>query len=1032
MNSLFIGLGGSGAKAVALLNKMLVEHSNRLRSDQTKVALYGELLNAGDEFLYIDTDNSILNEFSDIDPKDFFNLGTNAPYSIIKETKRSEFKDKSSQLRLLEWVDEGRVNVSGTKSLEVGADGLRMLSRVVLFQECIRKREGSLRERLIHKLLQVQENMNVFNNQHAGVNLKPRIYVISGSCGGTGSGILLDILYLIHNAYKTTANLQDKDQPLVRPVIIMPHGYIQELAEVPKKENYRLNAYAFFQELNAVIKNYYDPKIHQSAFNDFSVVPLENSTGEKFNPFQMAFCYDSASKDSSNYEGTAQKLANFIYQLEVLSSDLDSNYTSIVDSSLTNDLTAIIKDSLHEKYVDAFIVPGYYSIIKSDVFIKVYCKYRIKHEVLQYGIKGADNLELTEKEKIYVIDSYENYLQNEFIQLKDSLTTRLEGFTGNSQKDILNFSEDLARMLEKPQDFSPLDDNGKNIIELFKDKLANDTYKLIPEYFRNFNLKFAYEAFSILDSHFTSKVPSDNSNRKNEIEKRIKKELIFSEKDAKKYKNQLIDNFFEFYIKRHIIEYLSKGDAGVFDIACRTVKKNFDQAIFVSNWETEFKEVIRNAKNDKSCQFVPNLREFVNENSQIVSQNIGEQAFSKILLRGNSGGDQPLINKLFLENGQGLGVDSYSIADIKNQILQKIADFDSYLNPLETRANFSVVQEDIIKHLNRWVNSEIENHSAIKAFTDIPIDSLLTNLTKIGMTAAEYGTLVNNFRNNHTVEFQSRNGVVDKQAFTVIFGNFANNMQLQRDLGAVSSGNNQMRLKVVQENVDNDRIVKLRLEVGYNINDYPFYEKEYKPGYKKYMDKYKENFQHQPFIDRRFVCDDLSGNVWEYFVKHLNRKYSASKHSDEDVLNFVPFYLLKTIDQLKKQKKFPESLKTSFAFDKAKKEFIINSIVYNKWNKSYEPCSPVKPLLLKHSQKFNPNDIPGINEVLLPWINLITSLKSYISHEYTIFEESRKYMVSLKLKVNDIMLQEFADPEGQTVIKDILEYYKKKFELEAV
>ncbi len=1037
MNSLFIGLGGSGVKAVAILNEMLENYNSALMASQAKQSFYGDLLNSKDQYLYIDTDNSVLNAYRNIDHSDFFNLGKHTPKLILEEIKRSDFKDKEIQKRLIEWADEAQISTKGTKSLEVGGDGFRMLARLNLLFQCISKSEDSLLKTLTKKLVTVQQNQKVFNGNHDNISLKPRIYIISGSCGGTGSGILLDILYLIHRLHFTTPNLQGIGQPLVRPVIIMPHGYIHPLPEIPKKTNYRLNAYAFFQELESTLKNYHLPEFTKSAFNFFAVDPItiDNDINHKFNPFQQAFFYDSSSKEiSSNYDQTAKKLANFIYQLEVASSDLDSNYSSVVDSAITNDLNTTISESLTRDFVDAYVVPGYFSIIKTDDFLKSYCKLRLYHEVFQFGIIGPDH-DLSDVERSYVINEYENYIKVELNNFIEKLTFELEAVcNGNSKKEILQFSEDLTNIAENKFDKEFLRKNIKPLINDFLKKLSEGTFAFMAKFFRQLHLKGAYQAFSILDDHFSKSSPGAESNHKARIEKNIKTELHFSTKDSDKYRKQLIDNFFEHDLKKRIYHVLSNGDEGVFDTGCRILKKYIDQINYINTWEIDFKEEIRIAKNDTSKLYVPDLRYYVNENSEIVGNNNFEKQFKKILLRDPVNVEEAMVNELFNSEISGRSMDSYSVFSVKNNIL-KTMDIESYFVPENDQVNFGIVQEAISKHLNEWINTEVEKNTNITAITGVSIDSVLNQRSLYGISDAEYSQLTHRFKNDKNIEIQARNDNMNKQEFTVIFGSFANNNQLKTDLNAVVTTGNQMSLKVIEENVESDRIVKLRLELGYNINDYYFYEKEYKPFAEKYFEAYGKNFGHQPFLDKRFIGQKHDGNVYEMFKKYLENDKLGTTESklidDSLMVKFFLFYMLAVQKQLIRLKEIAPALADGILLDSKKKCIKISRCEYDKYEDTFSINKTKAQLEIKLGNKLNVNEFPTYNAIVSSWLPLLSSKLSKINDLYVIFTGIRKQMKSdFSIEIPDEFMDLFIDAGAKKVTGiDLIQFYKAKYNI---
>lgn len=1037
MNCLFIGLGGSGTTSLAILNRMLDEHYAFIKASENHKDIFDGLLK--DEYLYIDTDFSSKNKFKDIiTDKDFCNIGVHAPNTVLEEVKRVSFPHSEYKQRVLDWVDQAQLSISGQKSLEAGADGLRMLSRMNLFQECISNEPESLYNKLKYKIQVLQDRQKQFNSVNSA-NIKIRIYIIGGSCGGTGSGIYLDLLYLIHSLYKTEANLIGMDQPDVRPVIIMPHGYIQDLKDGDKKKNYKLNAFAFFQEINAAVKNFYLDTTRTSAFNNFSVIPtgIVNNENNKFNPFRFACFYDSISQSpEASFDESSKQLANFIFQLEVTSADLDENFSNSFDSSLTNDYIPIAKGSKNEEFINAFLVPGYFSIVKSDELLKAYVKRRLKHEVFQFGILGSEDQRLSTEERQYVVNSYEDYITHKIDNLKINFTQLLQEFCGKTKQDLLLFSEDLET-LSKGISNKPQLKAANDALKRFTEELTADTYAFTPRFINEFNLRFAFEAFYILDAHYSKQIPTGTSNRKDNVEKNLKKEMVFSAKDSTKYRDMLIENFYEYHLKIILYKLLTEGNNGIFDKCCNFLAGFINSIQYKDNWEMDFKQQIRIAKKDLFRLYVPDLKKIVNDKSEIVNNNPFEIQYNKILLRSKTNTAIPLINERNLidgtDNAENEIEDTYSVRKIKEKIFSEIKGINNYFDPLKENIKYAAFIEVIMNSLNKWVIKEAETNYHITSITSKSISQLLKTDTIDGLTQAEYNSVVNRFKNTKDVQFQKRNNVTNNEAFTVIFGNFEDNESLQRDLGAEETTQNRMQLKVLKNAVSDDRIVKLRLEYKYNINDYVFYEREYSPFFVENFKKLGKKYTHQPFLDKRFMGDNFDGNVWKVFENSINLKdlnvTESNEYDDSTIVYFFMFYLLKLCEQLGKQHAIDPHLISGYSFDKTNKCFKLMSCEYDEWEGKYILNKSVPAIKIKVTTQLNPNDTSSYNKTLLPWINMMSSVKAKISDEYIIYNEARKEMEEMGVALNREFLKLFVNTAEKKVSKDIIQFYLAKYKL---
>ena len=233
MNSLYIGLGGTGISAVAEFAKRAKDRN----------------LNQGNEFVYIDTDEYVLREYPSIS-EDLLLLSKNTSpervyeeaLMLLAEPYASE-SEKRSYKKFLQWFDADNPQMRTIPPHDTGSDGVPMLARTMLFANY-----QKVKHLIRNKLMYMDDN---------GQYKFRDVYVVLGTCGGTGSGILIDLLYLLGEIAREAFG-GGGWQPFVNLLLVMPEGYIRKLngADV-RYRNYRLNAYALFDEINACLKDYY-------------------------------------------------------------------------------------------------------------------------------------------------------------------------------------------------------------------------------------------------------------------------------------------------------------------------------------------------------------------------------------------------------------------------------------------------------------------------------------------------------------------------------------------------------------------------------------------------------------------------------------------------------------------------------------------------------------------------------------------------------------------------------------------------------
>lgn len=212
---LLVGLGGTGADALLRIKNQI----NR------------EVQDPNVEYLEIDTDESVAKAtynttgFSETE-QEFCDISVGSIQSMLNRAKeaKSLFGEECWK-----WVDEG-IQVYGEHG-RTGACGIRQIGRMQLFMN-INKVMDSVSAK-IDRLLQKEPDRLV-------------ISVCSGISGGTGSGILLDMAYILREvAYAKTPRI------ITMGYVVMPD--VDEMRIAGSKTHrtaFRANGYACLKELD--------------------------------------------------------------------------------------------------------------------------------------------------------------------------------------------------------------------------------------------------------------------------------------------------------------------------------------------------------------------------------------------------------------------------------------------------------------------------------------------------------------------------------------------------------------------------------------------------------------------------------------------------------------------------------------------------------------------------------------------------------------------------------------------------------------
>lgn len=173
--TVILGLGGTGADAVIKLKK---EVFKQLQPDDVNAVIptYHDI-----RYLIVDSDGSKISsnsgKISDIDEHtEYFSIANKS----IKAT--FEAKEVLRNRHDLDWLDYEHISI---RDANYGAGGIRQVGRFLLVDQA---------EKLYARIKSTMQNSLV------GSSGKLTVHILSGLSGGTGSGIFLDVCYLVRQA----------------------------------------------------------------------------------------------------------------------------------------------------------------------------------------------------------------------------------------------------------------------------------------------------------------------------------------------------------------------------------------------------------------------------------------------------------------------------------------------------------------------------------------------------------------------------------------------------------------------------------------------------------------------------------------------------------------------------------------------------------------------------------------------------------------------------------------------------------------
>ncbi|HSS48182.1 MAG TPA: tubulin-like doman-containing protein, partial [Thermoanaerobaculia bacterium] len=225
--TIFIGLGGTGAKSLLHLRRIVLER-------------FGSV-NALEGVAYLSIDTDIRSQETSAEEERKNPLDQALAFERDERVNvRIDFKSyvgpniiHHPQIR--EWWDEAALP-SDDFQIEAGAGQIRPLARLAFFTN-----KGEIQEAIRRAYGKVSTNRIVGDRVDMGSPV--RIVVVTGVAGGTGSGILFDLAALVHH------ELQHFETPKVEGYFILPGGF----GSVEKGQNYpklAANGFAALRELN--------------------------------------------------------------------------------------------------------------------------------------------------------------------------------------------------------------------------------------------------------------------------------------------------------------------------------------------------------------------------------------------------------------------------------------------------------------------------------------------------------------------------------------------------------------------------------------------------------------------------------------------------------------------------------------------------------------------------------------------------------------------------------------------------------------
>ena len=451
------------------------------------------------QFTYIDTDDETVKKINTdkviIRPADWINIGDTNPYQVYLSALGGSTPRAK---RMTEWV----IPQGGTGAARFtlpnnflcdGARGQRMIGRTGFYY-----RYDDIESEFMSKLNTFQQY-----DEKATHNQIPQIWVVASTCGGTGSSMTLDVLYLLHRI----VNKRWKSDPELRLVMFMPQPFIDANRG---NDDYPLNAFSYMWELNAFRLDFQLGT--NDRFHHFSVSP-DGPTNGKFPLYKFVIPVDVETSFGAKIplDSLYPTVAELIYYCNY---GAPAQEMMSLISNDQNDLTELTSHaSTPFQWTQTLVPYGYKLVKKANDEFKEYLAVRARYEVLKYGLLGdslSDDPEVRETAKKNFGNEYiVKYLCD--VEYKD---VKLCAKEDSLQSDIdelyqIAFSQtglDKARINSYLQQIDELSGESKNKYTKALERVIKNIDKGVNSCILDYGLKYTKDILNLVDDFYLETV----------------------------------------------------------------------------------------------------------------------------------------------------------------------------------------------------------------------------------------------------------------------------------------------------------------------------------------------------------------------------------------------------------------------------------------------------------------------------------------------------------------------------------------------
>ena len=821
---LFIGLGGTGVKTVAQLKAFLFQKA--YGSDK-------EAMDADCSFIFYDTDEATRNDvqrdvhlqrtmgdYPIIGQEEYIDAGPVNPCRMYENARFAPEGDEVSRRILSISADDA--SYFPNRQLNEGTGAQRTIGRMGFVYA--RGRFVERIERGLWPMVQLARDGRL-DVDH------PSIWVFSSCCGGTGSSVLLDVLYLVDRLFKQhVANVN----PYVRLVLYMPTTFIK--MNKVTDPIYCANSYATMWELNEFRCNH-ELRNDGERFGAFAAMP-DFSGWEHLGAWPVCSYVMAIDTESQMGRITLDQMYEYTAELCYFHHTDSAGLLSRLENDMSpwgpyyrNAVKVIDDPSEWSRFLVAF---GFRAIVKPDDLLKEYLRDRFRVDL--YGALLGNDFEIVwpiEEDRRRVVkefadqhifkhlvcidnpdDSPEESLYGQFLHAFDSIP--IPSLASPSKDELLRlrdaFIVECKQKAEELLDafhsmFDPLSKMGwMNMIEeSVKDGVEYNIVK--------YGLKYTYSLLNRVDDYHcepmmdkcrapylkTLEDEMDAIVKGSFVFQRGKKKAALEEKMAEFRRatatvvamesiRDILDEITR--SKTGLLERIRKGDAGQKGIA--GMIQTFNQVSTQSEFDYKYlARTFAHTQHDICVDYFPHVSDFV-DGANWKPGNLFEELYGAL---------NPRIEKLVchVADSDFLFCDM-AFCDSGNEYARRIQVF--------------------LSNTDRFIEEEINGNQIIQTWLDKDLNTVFNDafITDFGLVE-EVGKheYVESFLRRIPVFYPSRPSL--EQNRTRLFF-YSASLNLARSLGYKEDD---LNMQYIHDSTLGNRMYVYKFELGHAFCDYMFF-----------------------------------------------------------------------------------------------------------------------------------------------------------------------------------------------------------------